>query len=173
MRSEAELDSIGATHRIGSRDYPINVLDIDLPPWKLEEKLTKIIEEDLTSQPSFLAMCSPPDKLALEIKQGLKKLSHFVSNRHAPKQRVCAPSGKTTTPPTTCLSLVKLMSCFHQSDEHVLPRGWNFEETGLFRQFVGFNYCARSSLSFCSKINKLQKKDLDGTERCPRSRHCA
>ncbi len=170
VRSETELDSIGATHRIGSREYPINVLDIDMPPWKIESKLATI-ETNLPPQPSFLATCSPPDKLALEIKQGLKKLSRFISNRHVYSASANLTSGTSdkmtpTIPSTTCPSLVNLMSCFNQnqSNEYVLPRGWNFEETGLFRQFVGFNYCTRSSLSFCSKINQLQKKDFEVQE---------
>ena len=159
VRSETELDSIGATHRIGSREYPINVLDIDMPPWKIESML-ETIEKNLPPQSSFLAACSPPDKLD-EIKQGLKNLSLFISNRHvysAPANPTSDISDKTTT--TTCPSLGNLKSCFHQSDDdYVLPRGWAFEETKLFRLFVGFNYCSRSSLSFCSKINQLQKKD--------------
>ena len=161
VRSETELDSIGATHRIGSREYPINVLDIDMPPWKIASKLATIAE-NLTPQPIHLAACSPPDKD--EIKQGLNNLSLFISNRHVYSARADVTSDtsaekSTTNTTTTCPSLDNLKSCFHQSDnDYVLPRGWAFEETKLFRQFVGFNYCTRSSLSFCSKINQLQKK---------------
>jgi hypothetical protein len=132
VRSEEELDNVGATHDIGSLEYPIDLLDVDMPPWNLASTFKELkIDES-----------NPRSK---EIKEGLTELSRFISNRHCISNRQERGSTDTAVPS--------------------FPRGWKEGETKLFRQFVGFNYCARSSLSFCSKIlqhnNKYPHEALD------------
>jgi hypothetical protein len=129
VQSEEELQSTGPAHNVGSRDYPINLLDVDMPPWKFPvevDKIVKIKDLDKDLDPS--------------IKKSLIALSKFTQSRH---RRDPAPSESTATTRNGT-----------GTEKPEFPLGWDEDLTKLFRQFVGYNYCARSSLSFCSKIFK-------------------
>ena len=115
--SEEELSSTGPAHNVGSREYPINLLDVDMPPWKFPD-----VAGD------FAGKCFSKGG-------GLEALSEYTQKRHCRN-----PAPDPARP----------------KSEIALPRGWNEDLTKLFRQFVGYNYCARSSLSFCSKSEKFK-----------------
>jgi ankyrin repeat protein len=144
VQSEEELSSTGPAHNVGSREYPINLLDVDVPPWRFHGEVDNILQ-----------MTKFPDT-----HNGLRALSEYTQNRHSP----FAPSG-STVPAVTAPSDQNIWSCIskclmREKEKEGFALGWDEDLTKLFRQFVGYNYCARSSLSFCSKIYPLYKETV-------------
>jgi hypothetical protein len=141
VRSENKLENVGATSTVGTRHYPIDLFVVDTPPWKFHEYLETIYAKSLLpkvtsrSETCFGALSSVFSTREIEIKDGLKALSLFIQKRH---HSYATESNSGSTATAAC--------------------GWKKDKTGLFRQFMGFNFCARSSLGFCSKILLYHKK---------------
>lgn len=159
VRSQEELDNAGFTcPEKQHRQYPIDLFVVDMPPWKLGTQLRKIYDGSIPSTADLTS--SNDSSRSKEIKSALKAMSKIVSERHRytdgdtdeiERQNVAAG---TTSPlnaagTTSPLNSSALFCNIKSDNEAKLPRGWRKDETKLFRQFIGYNYCSRSSLELC------------------------
>jgi hypothetical protein len=169
LRIEREIDEIGATCPINTSQNPIDISVVDVPPWTLDGQLRNIYNEpnivgESAAEPEsiqvnqtaasaalstlkksfgncFKKYFTPSKSCEAEIKAGLRDLSRFVSNRHRFALHSAGASSEEAVD-----------AC--SSASHEVSLGWIIDKTKLFRHFVGYNYCARSSLECCASIRQ-------------------
>jgi hypothetical protein len=163
VRSQEELDNAGFTcPEKQHRQYPIDLFVADMPPWKLDAELRKIYDGNIPST----SIPSTDSSRSETIKSALKAMSNIVSKRHhysdETKSNVSGKHDAGVTG-TSHNCLATFCNTKSHEDETKLPRGWRKDTTNLFRQFMGYNYCPRSSLEICSATDRLNTNVTDGT----------